>query len=392
MILRYASRIPYLAAMAIALSGCSSLNVSSLNPLNWFAEDKRPKMAALPDYKESATLAVIWQSSIGNGGAAAFSPALADGNVFVAAADGSVARLDQQGGAQRWRTKLKERLSGGVGANSALVVVGTPEGVVIALEADTGAERWKARVSSEVLSSPVISGDQVFVRSADSRIFSFDIRDGKRRWVYQRSMPALSVRTTAGVVVQSPFLYAGFPGGKLVSIATSNGGSRWEATVSLPKGATELERVTDVVGLPWVGEREICSVAYQGRVACFDLSNGTQLWSRDLSSISGLGVDARYVYVSDDRGAVHALDRTSGTSVWKQDRLFLRQLTAPIPMGALILAGDVQGVVHAFSRENGGIVGRFTTDGSPIVSAPILGRAGPVIQTRNGTVYLLSVR
>ena len=386
---RRTCRVIVYASIVVVFSGCSSLNVASLNPLSWFSEDKRPKMAVLPEYKSSASLAVVWQSAIGSAGAATFSPAVTDDSVVVAAADGSVARLDQATGVQRWRTKLKDRLSGGVGASSTLVVVGTPEGVVIALDADTGAERWKARVSSEVLSSPVISGDQVFVRSSDARIFSFDTRDGKRRWVYQRSMPALSVRTTAGVVVQTAFLYAGFPGGKLVSVATNNGGNRWEATVSLPKGATELERVTDVVGLPWIGDREICSVAYQGRVACFDLANGTQLWSRDLSSISGLGVDARYVYVADDRGAVHALDRTSGTSVWKQDRLFLRQLTAPTPLGALIVAGDVQGVLHAFSRENGSIVGRLSTDGSPIVAAPVVSKGGFVIQTRNGAVYML---
>ena len=376
----------------LALAGCSSMNVSSLNPLNWFSEDKRPKMAALPEIKNSVSVRPVWQASIGSGGASVFSPAVSQGSVFVAAADGTVAHLDATNGSQRWRIKLKERLSGGVGTDGSVAVVGTPEGVVIVLEAGTGTERWKSRVSSEVLSAPVVSGESVFVRSADARIFSFDLKDGKRRWVYQRSMPALSVRSTAGVVVQSNFLYAGFPGGKLASVATNNGGSRWEATVSLPKGATELERVTDVVGLPWVGEREICSVAYQGRVGCFEIANGSQLWSRDLSSVSGLGVDARYVFVADDRGAVHALDRSSGTSVWKQDRLFLRQLTAPLPVGQWVVAGDVQGVVHVFSRENGGLVGRLMTDGSPIDAAPVALNSGFLIQTRNGSVQALALQ
>ncbi len=372
---------------ALALGGCSNLN-----PLNWFFENKRPKMAELPELKSAVAIKALWQANIGSGASMLFSPAMADGSLFAAAADGSVIRLDGSSGAQRWRVKLKEHLSGGVGANTVLAVVGASEGVVIALDSDTGAERWKARVSSEVLAAPVVSGDLVLVRSADARIFAFDTRDGRRRWVYQRSMPSLTVRTTAGVVVQSNFVYAGFPGGKLVSIASSNGGSRWEATVSLPKGATELERVTDVVGLPWVGEREICSVAYQGRVACFDSGNGAQLWSRELSSTSGLGVDARYVFVSDDRGAVHALDRSSGTSVWKQDRLFLRNLTAPIPLGAYVAAGDVQGFVHLFSRENGNIVGRFATDGSPISAAPLPITGGFVVQTRNGNIYALSAQ
>lgn len=372
---------------AVAVGGCSNLN-----PLNWFSEDKRPKMAELTELRSPIPVRIIWQANVGSAGSALLSPSVTEGGLYAAGADGTVARFEVSSGAQRWRVKLAERLSGGVGASAGLVVVGTSEGVVIALDADNGAERWKARVSSEVLAAPAVREDLVLVRSADARIFAFDVRDGKRRWVYQRSMPSLTVRTTAGVVVDSNFVYAGFPGGKLVSVAASNGGSRWEATVSLPKGATELERVTDVVGLPWVGQREICSVAYQGRVACFDVGNGTQLWSRELSSISGLGVDARYVFVSDDRGAVHALDRSSGTSVWKQDRFFLRSLTAPMPLGGVVAAGDVQGLVHFLTRENGSIVGRFATDGSPIVAAPQPISGGFVVQTRNGNIYALSLQ
>ena len=82
--------------------------------------------------------------------------------------------------------------------------------------------------------------------------------------------------------------------------------------MSVPKGTTELKRVTDVIGLPWVGDREACAVAFQGQVACFDLGNGNQLWGRDMSSSSGLEVDARYVYVSEDRGAVSLGGRAAG--------------------------------------------------------------------------------
>src|SRR3970282_238083 len=96
-----------------------------------------------------------------------------------------------------------------------------------------------------------------------------------------------------------------------------------------PKGTTELERVTDVVGEPVVQGREVCAAAYQGRVACYDVASGRQIWARELSSLTGVSLDARYALVSDDRGAVHALDRTNGRSVWKQDRLANRQLSRP---------------------------------------------------------------
>jgi outer membrane protein assembly factor BamB len=303
-----------------------------------------------------------------------------------------VTALDAATGGERWRVRLPARISGGVAADGRLVVIGSAEGEVIALD-DDGRTLWRAWVSSEVLAPPVLAGELVVVRSADNRIFAFDARDGRRRWVYQRAAPALVVRSPGGAVVRGGFVFAGFSGGKLAAIALNNGGLRWEGTVSLPKGTTELERVTDVIGLPWVGEREACAVAYQGRVACFDLGNGNQIWGRDMSSSAGLGVDSRYVYVSEDQGAVSALDRTSGRSLWRQDKLTNRKLSAPLPLGTEVAVGDLEGYVHLLSRENGAFVGRFATDGSAVRTAPVLlGSAGFLVQTSNGTLYALATR
>jgi len=81
-------------------------------------------------------------------------------------------------------------------------------------------------------------------------------------------------------------------------------------------GRTELERIADVTSLPFVDDRQACAVAYQGRVACFDIVRGTLNWSRDVSSLSGIVADARYMYVTDDSGAIHALDKATGAQKW----------------------------------------------------------------------------
>ena len=287
---------------------------------------------------------------------------------------------------------MNELLSGGVGADGTLVAVGTLDGEVVVLEAASGAGRWRVRVSSEVLSPPLVTGDLVIVRAGDGRLFALDAKDGKRRWLYQRSSPPLSVRSPVGMIAEGGNLLTGFAGGKLVSIALANGGVRWETTVALPRGATELERVTDVVGLPVVAEREVCTVAYQGRIGCFDLASGNPLWSRELSSTAGLAVEARYVFVSDDKGAVQALDRSGGATVWKQDRLFLRRLTAPLPIGEVVAVGDLEGYVHFLARATGAFVGRIATDGTPIRSSLLGLDGGLLVQTQAGNLFALSLR
>src|SRR4051812_50073618 len=98
------------------------------------------------------------------------------------------------------------------------------------------------------------------------------------------------IRAPAGVTLEGDTAYAGFSGGKLVAIALSNGGVRWEVTVALPKGSTELERVVDVVGDPAVQGRGVWVGGDQGRVACYESGNGGEAWGGDLSSLDGVGL------------------------------------------------------------------------------------------------------
>ncbi len=362
----------FLLAGAIALAACSG--------------PSGPKMAELTDLPSSIPVHLLWAASVGKAEDAILSPVLAGGNIFAAAQDGTVARFDAATGGESWRVNLNQTLSGGVGSDGSLVAVGTFEGEVIVLDAAKGGVTWR------VLSAPVVTGDLVIVRTGDGRLFALDATDGKRRWLYQRTSPPLSVRSPVGMVADRGNLLTGFAGGKLVSIALANGAVRWEATVSLPRGATELERVTDVVGVPVVAEREVYAVAYQGKIGSFDGASGNVLWSRELSSTAGLSVDARYVFVSDEKGTVHALDRAGGATIWKQDRLFLRRLTAPLPLGDVVAVGDVEGYLHFLSRESGVFVGRVGTDGSPIRSSILRLEQGLLVQTQEGNLYALSLR
>ncbi len=378
------------ALAAGTLAACSGM--PSLNPIDWFRPAQTgPKPAELPPLSNPQGIRVLWSAGVGAAERFVFSPSLAGDSVYAAARDGTVARLDAATGQTRWRAAVGTRISGGVGTDGRLAVVASEEGEVIALDAQSGSARWRARVSSEVLAAPKVGDGLVLVRSADSRIFAFGAEDGKRRWVYQRAAAALIVRSPAGMALQQGSAFAGFSGGKLVALALANGGVRWEATVALPKGATELERVTDIVGDPVVQGREVCAAAFQGRVACYDAQSGSQLWARDMSTLTGVSFDARHAYVSDDRGAVHALDRSNGRSVWKQDRLAHRQLSLPLPLGAEVALGDLQGYVHFLARDSGAFVARFATDGSAIRAAPLRLPAGFLVQTQGGGLYALSL-
>lgn len=367
-----------------ALAGCSTIG-------GWFgASAPARKPAELSPLTSQVKTRVVWQGSVGSAGKSVLFPAVTGSTVWAAAGNGQIAGFSAANGGAEGRFNAGQALSSGIAATSTAVVVGSVRGEILAFDR-SGKNLWKVQAPGETLAPPVIEGDRVIARVGDGAIYAFDFATGQRRWAYQRSAPALSVRSYAGVAVHRGMVYAGFAGGRLVALSAVNGGVLWDSVVALPKGTTELERVADITSPPIVDDTRACAVAYQGRVACFDVARGTLIWARDISSFSGMGADARNLYITDDKGAVSALDKATGGSVWKQDKLFGRGVTRPLVAGRFVVVGDYQGYVHLLSRDDGSFVGRVATDGSAIAAAPVaLDLSGFVVQTRNGGVYAIA--
>jgi hypothetical protein len=56
-------------------------------------------------------------------------------------------------------------------------------------------------------------------------------------------------------------------------------------------------------------------------------------------------------------------------------------------VGRVVAIGDSLGTVHVLSREDGSEMNRLSTDGSPVLMAPIMANDVLVVQTRKGGVY-----
>jgi outer membrane protein assembly factor BamB len=371
------------AAMIAIVAGCSSLNPFASKPV------PRNPPAELVEFKPTLAIRTAWSTSIGSSGAFAFSPVSANGSVFAAAADGSIMRLDAATGRAVWRISAGMPLTAGVGSDGNTVAVAGEKGTVLVFNGD-GKLRWKAQASSEVLSAPAVSQGLVIVRSLDNRIVAYDADSGTRRWAVQRTAPPLTLRAAPGIVIAEPTAFVALPGGKLLALALANGGPRWEVAVGDPRGATELERISDVSGAPAVVGREVCAVAYQGRIGCVDAISGATRWAKEFSSDVGLGADERFIFAADDHGILNAFTRDGGTSVWRNNKLANRRLSAPVSFGRAVVVGDGQSYIHFLSREDGSFLARINTDGSRIVAAPVIAGGNLIFQTQAGTVVALA--
>ena len=162
--------------------------------------------------------------------------------------------------------------------------------------------------------------------------------------------------------------------------------------MATPRGATELERVADITSLPAIDGPQVCAVAFQGRVACFEVIRGTLAWSRDFSSLYGITADNRYLYITTDDGAIQALDKTTGASAWQQDKLAMRYPGGPAVIGDYLGVVDIEGYLHVLDRNDGSLVGRVATDGAAAQSQPVPNGTGIVWQSAAGNLISASAK
>ncbi len=367
----------------VLLAGCSSLN-----PFSRKAPRNEP--APLVQFTPSMATRTVWTTRIGKSGDYPLAPAVVDARVYAASADGEIYCLDAADGKPVWKIKAGTELTAGVGTDGkVLVVVGT-DGVILAFDTVDGKSLWKAQASTEVLSPPALGGGVVVIRSMDNRIAAYDLESGNRRWFVQRTAPALALRASPGILINDGIAYVALPAGRLLALAAQTGAPRWDAPIAEPRGATELERVADVSGMPALIGRDVCAASYQGRLACVDAGNGSVRWARELSADAGPGLDQRYVFASDERGNLQAFARDSGSSLWRNTSLSWRGLSSPVSFGRAVVVGDRQGYLHFFSREEGALLARVQTDGSAIRATPVVAGSTLIVQSQNGSLLAIS--
>ncbi len=379
--------------LAIGLAACTTLTDMKTDiSERVFGREVTDPPGALVEFKPKITPKVVWSSKLGSALDFDFTPAVDAGFVYAVSSPGELVKLNASNGQQVWRINIGEPVSGGVGVGANLVLVGTPKGYVVAYDL-SGKLLWRSKLSSEILSVPRVDGDVVVIRCGDSRIFGLNVADGSRKWIYDRATPALSLRSSAGIVVDGGAAYAGFAGGKLIAIRVEDGKVIWEASVAQPKGTTEIERIADITSLPVVDGSIVYAVAYQGRVAGVDRASGKVVWNRDISSYTGLGAEDARVFVSHATGSVYSLDYSSGKTFWRQGDLKNRHLSAPLPMGGAIVAGDVEGYVHFMDRDDGSFIARIRTEDAAIMPQLVaLGTNGFLAQNRKGGLYAISLK
>lgn len=378
--MRIFSRLLALAGCCVALSACGI-----------FGDDKDPEFepAKLVKFKSTITVKRLWKANLGGGAEflrVALQPAGDGSRIYAASYDGNVSAFDPVSGNRLWRTELDINISAGPGVGDGHVVVVSEDGLVVLLDAADGSEQWRVNVAGESLARPLITRDVVIVQTVDNRLRALKVFDGSERWTVKETMPALTLRGSTAPIVSGSNIVAGFDNGYVIAVSIETGDIDWRSFLAPPSGRSDLERLSDIDGAMAIVGQDIYAAGYQGRLGSIAAESGQVLWSVEISSQSGVAADWSSLYTVQETGILIAMARRNGAESWRQEALFRREPTLPIPFHTTVAVGDFEGYVHFFSNLDGELVARVRVDSAAITSDPVVVADRLYVQSDSGTI------
>lgn len=329
----------------------------------------------LPEFEPEYRVEQLWRKSAGAGVADSrlhLQPAITDRSVFAADVEGHVSSFARDKGHRRWRRATDYRISGGLYAAYGSVLFGTRDGEVVALSTEDGDEQWRAHVGSEVLARPAADGRQVVVQTLDGQVVSLDADDGEQRWSFNVSEPVLTLRGTSAPMIVNGRVLSAFATGQLVALEAASGVRSWEHQVAEPTGRSELDRLVDADTNLLVADGAVFAATFQGKLAAMDFNSGRPYWKRDMSTHVVMDLGPEALFVADDESRVHAVQRRTGDTLWRQKKLRGRRLVGVAFHQRWPVTGDREGYLHWLDADSGKPVARRRHERNGFAGAPIV--------------------
>ncbi|MEX2376222.1 MAG: outer membrane protein assembly factor BamB [Dehalococcoidia bacterium] len=389
--------LPAVLLFALLSSGCETMSATGKSITGLFGGKDHPADAPSvlsEEFEASIEVTEVWSKRIGKGIDEYYlklTPTIIDGLLFVADLEGRLMATELDSGEVKWNIRDKNvRYTGGPGGGDGMVLIGTGDGRVIARDSETGKLRWVAKVASEVLAPPSAGGGVTVARTGDGKVYGFDSRTGATLWIYDVTVPTLTLRGNSAPVIDDDLVIVGFDNGRLVALDLRTGKPRWDSPLAVASGRSDLERMVDVDSDPVVQGATVYVSSFHGQVAALSIIDGQIDWTRDISSYTDVSLGNGHIYVTDEEGSIWALERETGSSVWKQDDLQRRYATAPVFFRDYVVVGDFEGYLHWLDASTGDIVYRKQIDDKRIIAPPI--PAGDVVLGYSSSGRLAALR
>ncbi len=310
--------------------------------------------------------------------------ALAGERVYVGTGKGVLHCLDAGSGREVWQFTAKDAIAAAPAVGRDRVFVAANDGRLYALRLDTGAEVWqfagedKMSSGAIVIPSPDGAGEWVLINGYDGTTRVLHAADGKVVWSYKTD----DYINGSPAVVDGRFLVFGGCDSQLHVVNLKDG----TLVHKIPTSAQILASIATYGSMAFGGN-------YGNETVAFDVIGGKVAWTyqdRALPFFSSPAVNEKLVLIGSRDKHLHAIDRQTGTAVWKFPTGG-RVEGSPIVFTDGVVFGSSDGRLYAASLEAGTELWRLDL-GEALVASPAFGGKQIVVGGEKGTVFAIRAR
>ncbi len=277
---------------------------------------------------DSASGDLLWERPLSS--VTVTTPAVTPGAVYVAVRDGRLLAVDRRDGAELWSFQADSASFASPAVYRGVVYAGSWNGTLYAVDAQTGEQLWTSPADGSIVAPPAFQEDLMVLATDDGLVYVIDLMTGKRRLIFD-TVNALS----ESPVFTGDYFLIGTGRGRLAAIDWSKLEYPLERALRswrqqffiwglqteppLPKGLawgrvlardSALSGPAVLDGVAYAGSRD-------GRLLALSVADGDTLWEYDTGALihSVPAAAGRSVYIGNDAGEVHVVDRATGEPV-----------------------------------------------------------------------------
>ncbi len=293
--------------------------------------------------------------------------AVSGGRVFAGAGDGRLLVLDAASGDMLWEYALPLAAGGAPAVTPDAVYVASRSGNLLALDRRDGSELWSFEGDSALGPAPIAYDGVLYAGAWSGKIYALDALNGELLWEFQAdgnivAPPAFSEGLMA-IAVDDRTL-------SIVDIATGRARLHFDAGQTLKTSPVFAD------GLVLVGTAKGRLIAVDPEAVEYPLERGARFWRRQFflwglqseppaqkglawerrpsrnSALSASAVAGGSAYAASRDGRLHAFAVGDGEPLWEYDT-GSQARSAPAVAGDFVYIGNDAGEVHVVDRRSG---------------------------------------
>ncbi len=299
------------------------------------------------------------------------SPMIDNGVLYVGSAKGIFYALKLENGHKIWNTKLIDGIYGEATADGDELYVADRKGNVYCLNKATGKIEWQVDTGVEISSKPIVTEDTVYFSTALKQIVALNKIGTGIKWQTTRvgTLPSMTIKGTSSPVLYNGNIYVGYGDGMFYCYNASDGSVVWSKQLS-----NKSSQFIDVDSTPLIIDGIIYVASVSGKTFALGASDGRSVWLADKGGANAVATDGDHIFTTGN-GVLASLDKASGVQRWERNLNEL-EISQPVYKDGVIFVASTTDKIYIVDSGTGEIkYKRFLgkgTFGKPILEGSVL--------------------